>query len=247
MRKKYKFFVVSDIHGHYTKLTEALKEAGFDADDECHVFIGCGDYFDRGEENRAVYDYLCSLKRKVLVRGNHEDLLIHAIDRGYINYADVHNGTDITLDEFYGPGKVSRAGEITEDAETEKTLREFVASTRNYFESDKYVFVHGWVPSVDIGRSCEPHPMWRSAKDREWEHARFLCWNDLYKKGCMIRGKTIVCGHRVAAYGCLFDKSRSQTDTTPFYGDGVIAIDACTAVSGRVNVIVIEDAADLNF
>ena len=30
-------------------------------------------------------------------------------------------------------------------------------------------------------------------------------------------------------------------DFSPFYSEGIIAIDACTAVSGRVNCIVIED------
>ena len=30
-------------------------------------------------------------------------------------------------------------------------------------------------------------------------------------------------------------------DFSPYYGDGVIAIDACTAYSGNVNVLVLED------
>ena len=32
-----------------------------------------------------------------------------------------------------------------------------------------------------------------------------------------------------------------DADFSPFYGQGVIALDACTAVSGFVNCIVIED------
>jgi len=46
--KSKKMFVVSDIHGHYTLLREALDRAGFDKDNEDHLLICCGDYFDRG-------------------------------------------------------------------------------------------------------------------------------------------------------------------------------------------------------
>lgn len=247
MKKKYKFFAVSDIHGFYTELKKALDEAGFDPDDESHVLVGGGDYFDRGYENIEVYKYLRSLKRKILVRGNHEDMLLRVLDAGGINYIDVHNGTDITVAQFFGEGKLSSDGTLYADERTELMLREFIGAAVDYFESEKYVFVHGWVPIVDMGDKTQPHPMWRMAKERDWARARFTAWNDMYKKGCMIRGKTLVCGHRVAAYGCLFDPKRAQNDTSPYYGDGVIAIDACTAVSGRVNVVVIEDMAELTF
>ena len=45
-----KYYVVSDVHGFYTELQEALKEKGFFEDTVEHKLISCGDLFDRGRE-----------------------------------------------------------------------------------------------------------------------------------------------------------------------------------------------------
>ena len=58
--------------------------------------------------------------------------------------------------------------------------------------------------------------------------------------------KTILCGHWHSSYGhSKYEGKGSEfgpdADFSPYYGPGVIALDACTAHSGKVNVIVIED------
>ena len=58
--------------------------------------------------------------------------------------------------------------------------------------------------------------------------------------------KTVVCGHWHASYGhSRYEKKCTEfgpdADFSPYYGPGVIAIDACTAHSMRINVLVIED------
>jgi hypothetical protein len=58
--------------------------------------------------------------------------------------------------------------------------------------------------------------------------------------------KTIVCGHWHASYGHVkFEHKGSEfgpdADFSPYYGDRIIAMDACTAESGKVNVLVLED------
>ena len=63
-----KLFVVSDIHGHCSILKEALDRAGFDKENEDHVLLCCGDYFDRGNENVEVLKFFERLKRKILLR-----------------------------------------------------------------------------------------------------------------------------------------------------------------------------------
>ena len=77
-----KLFVVSDVHGHYTILKEALDRAGFDKHDPEHLLICCGDYFDRGNENMEVLRFFEGLRHKVLLRGNHEDLLLKLLQTG---------------------------------------------------------------------------------------------------------------------------------------------------------------------
>ncbi len=46
-------------------------------------------------------------------------------------------------------------------------------------------------------------------------------------------------GH--AKYECRGSEHGEDADYSPYYGDGIIAMDACTARSRRVNVMVIED------
>ena len=58
----------------------------------------------------------------------------------------------------------------------------------------------------------------------------------------MIPEKTIVCGHRPTRLAYTFDPSRELADSGIYYGENMIAIDAGTIRSGRVNVLVIEDS-----
>jgi hypothetical protein len=58
--------------------------------------------------------------------------------------------------------------------------------------------------------------------------------------------KTILCGHWHASYGhAKYEHKGSEfgpdADHTPYYGSGIIAMDACTALSGKVNVLLLED------
>jgi serine/threonine protein phosphatase 1 len=76
------FFVVSDIHGFYKEMRDALDEAGFDPNNENHWLISCGDNWDRGPNPLEVMKYFRTLPRKILIRGNHEDLFEECCERG---------------------------------------------------------------------------------------------------------------------------------------------------------------------
>ena len=58
--------------------------------------------------------------------------------------------------------------------------------------------------------------------------------------------KTVICGHYHASYGhSVINDTCSEygadADFSPFYADGIIAIDACAAASGKINCVVVED------
>lgn len=77
-----------------------------------------------------------------------------------------------------------------------------------------------------------------------WEAARW--YNGMDAARSVTVDKTVVCGHRTASYGhCMYERKGSEfgedADFSPYYADDIIAIDACTAVSGKMNCIVIED------
>ena len=64
--------------------------------------------------------------------------------------------------------------------------------------------------------------------------------------GILEPGKTILCGHWHCSFGhCHYendgDEFFGKPNFSPYCADGIIALDACTPLSGKVNCIVIED------
>ena len=245
-----KFFIMSDIHGFYDEMKLALDEAGFDPNNEEHWVITCGDHFDRGSKPLEVMKYLNSLPRAILVKGNHEQLLMDCIDRGYWYSHDRSNGTFKTICD------------LAPNAETFDVacsvaylkVKDFIGSMVDYFETKNYIFVHSWMPLTNKdnlpayytqNRKFEFRDDWREASDKEWEDSRWGNPFDLAEKGLNKTGKTIVFGHWHSSTGWAKAEGCSEfgddAKFEPYYGDGFIAIDACTAYSGKVSVVVIED------
>lgn len=232
-----KFYVVSDIHGFYDEFKEALDKAGFDPTNPDHYLISCGDHFDRGPKNREVMNYLMSLDRCILIRGNHEDLLEDMVQRGFPMWNDYSNGTVATINEFNNGANITPA--FFDNAYN--IIRPFFDSMLNYFETKNYVFVHGWFP-VAKGKD------WRhQVHASKWRKARWYngMQEAIYYKNLDPLGKTVVCGHWHTSWGHnRMDESDEwgpAADYSPFYAEGIIAIDACTAASHQVNILVIED------
>ena len=115
----------------------------------------------------------------------------------------------------------------------------------DYYETDHYVFVHGWIPCArDRQGGYGYYSEWRDASDGEWRSARW--YNGMDAARTCMEEKTIVCGHWHTSYGHSRYEGKgsefgSDADFNPYYAPGIIALDACTAHSGQVNVIVIED------
>ena len=242
MEEKRTLFVVSDIHGHYTQLKAALDAAGFDENRQDHVLLCCGDLFDRGGENVTVYHYIRRLPRKILVRGNHDERLATVLRTGRVERYDERNGGLMTLREFFGPGCVSADGRLRIDhrlLESAWELLQLEGQMVDYYETEHYVFTHGWLPLEADGNVSRIRPDWRDAEPEAWHAARYAEWQLLYHTPAKLPDKTIVCGHRTSRYGHFFDPERAAEDYGIFHGNGVIAIDACTALSGQVNVLVL--------
>lgn len=245
-----KFFIFSDCHGYYDELKSALDEAGFDSNNEDHWLIGCGDYLDRGRQPQQVINYLMSLPRKILVKGNHEQLLLDCIDRGYQLGHDWHNGTSQTIMDLAPSAEWFEEGCSIAFHKVEKIIDCMV----DYFETKNYIFVHSWIPLIiendypkyyTRDREYYFNPDWRHATEKEWENS---CWGnpfDLAEQELNQTGKVIVMGHWHCSTGWAKAEGRSEfgedAKFEPYHGDGFIAIDACTAHSHKVNVLVLED------
>jgi len=231
-----KHFVVSDIHGHYNLLQTALDSAGFDMENPEHILICCGDYFDRGDENLEVLRFFERLKHKVLLRGNHEDLLLSLFKTGKLQAHNYINGSLQTIKDFFGKYVIAPLDDTIDFSGKTRMLNrvcEFIEGTVNYYETKDYVFVHGWLPE-----GADTAEKRSSATDAEWEKARCTKWTQKYKGERPLADKTLVCGHMPTFFANRIDNTRSEKCSDIFYGNGLIAIDAGTYDSKRVNVFV---------
>ena len=87
-----KYFVITDIHSFYYEMISALEKSGFEYNNPNHVLISCGDLLDRGNNTIDVLRYINGLpkERKILVKGNHEELLTECLNRKEFYQHDFH-------------------------------------------------------------------------------------------------------------------------------------------------------------
>jgi serine/threonine protein phosphatase 1 len=247
-----RFYCVSDIHSHFTPLKEALDKAGFDKDNPTHYLISCGDALDRGNESEEVLHFLMSLERKILIKGNHDLLLEDLCKREFPYSYDFSNGSVKTINAIGGAGEGYPFDKCCEN--TWNRTAAYRASLVNYFETENYIFVHSFIPLKCLddlpkhyvkNRQFEYSPDWRNADRNSWEQAMWGNPFELASQGFNKTGKTIVYGHFHTSWPRAAYEGEPEfgdsADFSPYYGDGYIAIDACTAASGKVNVVVLED------
>lgn len=248
-----KLFCITDIHSFYDEMILALDNAGFDINNKDHIIVHCGDLLDRGPKALECLNFVNNLpsNRKILIRGNHEDLLEDIFARGYFCMHDEHNCTIDTCVQLSGINKIDMLShELALFAALDKVknrpeLKEYYNSLINYYEVGNYIFVHGWLPT----KYKDGMPVYNFKegywKDGDWRDARWSNGMLEWKKGYRLKDKTIVCGHFHTSWGnsYLHDKgSEFEEDACfdTFIDDGIVCLDGCIAYSGKVNCYVID-------
>ena len=227
--------------------------------------------------------------RCILIRGNHESLYFDLLKKYYPDPHDFSNGTVQTFAQIAGydldavydlrlgdsQGLSSMFGDKYEmdpkyldlwrdikKKVQESEVTKWLQSKQwvNYYELDKYIFVHSFIPLTYAGERAlseeyclyygwvqyfEFEENWRDASDDEWEKSSWGCPYKFFDAGLFDKekenGKILVCGH----YRCSEFNERYLNDFSDnhdiYFGENLIAIDATTAWSNKVNVLVIED------
>lgn len=183
-------------------------------------------------------------------------------------YDLVHGNAELQLDK---DGLPINDSVVIDQVNHDPSWNKYINSCRDYYENNEYIFVHGWIPytyndssTASIWRDENKiyDPEWKSG---DWKDARWLNGFQLWREGIKHPEKTIICGHYHTSYAhTRFHKVGIEypieyldtfwmTDeeveaimnetmhTEPFYDDGIIGIDACTAISGKVNCIVLQE------
>ena len=133
----------------------------------------------------------------------------------------------------------------SEAAQDTPYYRQIIPAMVDYYETAHYVFVHGWIPCIQERDGSFSHRSdWREATPEEWRWARWC--NGMDAAQACTEEKTILCGHWHCSYGhARYENKGSEfgpdADFSPYYGRGVIALDACTALSRKINILTLED------
>lgn len=249
-----RYFITSDVHGFFNELMVALNSKGFDVNNSDHKLIILGDLFDRGPDNRKVYEFAKSLgDRFIYVRGNHEDLLGECV-REIVSGREVsehhwHNRTVDTIAEFTQMNTNVFRGFVRWESvnqttwEVMKPILDWIdEKSVDCYELDDNVFVHGWIPST----------FRKNWTKENWQRARWYNGMEMWKNGYCLEDKIIWCGHWCCSYGWskirqmykeFPQKNRKDWEKSfqPFVDDGIIALDSCVAYSNFLNCVVYDE------
>ena len=242
-----KIFAVSDLHSFFNETQKALNAAGFNPEDKNHLLVVCGDAFDRGPDSVKMLEWLLSLERMVYVKGNHDILMQDMLRRGYSLWHDKHNGTEKTYYQLLNAYDNEMNMTKKPDTIVKEALQPLYDKMVNYYCTKKYVFCHGFLPTVKKeDGSVKINQKWKGASQKSWDDAMWLNGMGMVDYGLYLKNKTIVAGHFHASWGHSKFEGKPEwgegADFSPFYyEDKLIALDACTAHTGKVNVVVLED------
>ena len=249
-----KYFIVTDVHSFYNIMIDALQEAGFDKTNKEHIFVSLGDLLDRGDSPLQCLRYVNSLPQKILIRGNHEDLLEEAISRKDFLRHDFANGTVQTvIDLVSDVNKINSMDDVFYNISHNEELNKYLDSLQDYYEDEKNIFVHGWIP-CKFNKKSETFTEYEDWHSGDWLNARWINGMEAWHNNIKVPNKTIYCGHWHTSWGHKYlhnssaewdnrystNPAHRKADFSPFIDDGIVALDACTAYSHKINVYVID-------
>lgn len=107
------------------------------------------------------------------------------------------------------------------------------------------IFTHGWIPSIPnrdkataiflLGEKQTVSNGIKQDGSMAWmQHRPQMRIRPLFADTGILRMAIANTNHKGTEFG-------EDADFSPYYGPGIIAIDACTAFSGKVNCLVMED------
>jgi serine/threonine protein phosphatase 1 len=133
-------YAIGDPHGCLAQLQNLIGQCEGDAGEEHCRFVFLGDYIDRGPDSCGVLDLLIDLQKWapdeiICLLGNHEDMLLAAIEREENEARWLRNGGDRTLGSF----RISRAVNVPEKYQI------WLRSLPTFHDDGRRFFVHAGV------------------------------------------------------------------------------------------------------
>ena len=234
-----KYFIISDIHGHYDEMIRDLNIHKYNPNNINHHLLVLGDLFDRGTQSKEVLEYMYDLRLKnrvTIILGNHDSFLIQFLDGEYkkLFFNMTHNGFKSTLESLVGRSLTfdENWDDINYEIKSKYIyLYNFISTQHLYIEIGKYIFVHGGI----IYNNGD----WKNNKERDYTWSRE---SNLER----IPGKIVVSGHeRVSKIRFPRMNQEELILKNPdafniLEMEGKILIDSYVEISKKINVLILE-------
>ncbi len=201
-------FAIGDIHGCSVALRALINEIKPGPDE---LIIVLGDFIDCGPDSRVVIEQLIALNDRcqlIPLLGNHEEMLLNAVDSNSEYKYWLNLGGQQTLDSY-----------CTYRTDIEVIPAEhirFIRGCRDYFETETHIFVHAnYDPSFPLNRVSGTKLRWELLRSHECRP------HD--------SGKTVVVGHTPQATGKVLEMGfLVAIDTDCFQGGWLTALEVTT-------------------
>lgn len=210
-------YTIGDIHGCLAKLIALVKLCRTDAGKHRQKFVFLGDYIDRGPDSKGVIDYLMTLQQDrpedvVCLMGNHEDMLLAALDAEEWEENWLRNGGIHTLSS-YG---------VTAARDLPKSHIDWIRQLPKFNDDGLRFFVHAGV---------RPHQPLDSQDEYD-----LLCIREPFLSSTKDFGRLIVHGHTPLRSGRPESRpNRLNLDTAAVYGGPLTAaVFGCDSTSPEI-------------
>lgn len=200
-----KIYAIGDVHGCNSLLIKLLAAINPQKHD---TVIFLGDVIDRGEGSKGVLDTIIqyqSICQVILIQGNHEEMMLGAVqEKEYLKYWLKFGGIE-TLQSF--DVVISQQGLRQIPYEYYKLLK----SSLPYHETENFIFTHATpLPHLPINQQTDEGLRWRFIPpDGQERH---------------ISGKTIICGHSAQKSGKVYHQDGLICIDTDAYGGGALTV-----------------------
>lgn len=266
MKTLNKYFVFSDVHGEYGALLQGLEKAGYDKNDPTHKLVSLGDAFDRGPDSRKIYEYLTN-RNAIMVKGNHDVMFQEYLEKGmdgeFVLFNILHNGLGATIQSFGRMPNDVFSVKAYDEARRNFNYSSVLRTIQNmpiFYETSSFVFVHAGIdPRRQNWKETDDNfALW----DIDYSHEAVPNANKIVVIGHHHASKVRENG-KAAGYGDYDLKTASYTinhfdehgnkptarfryygnedENRPYVNNNKIAIDGMTNLTGKVNILVVED------
>ena len=207
--------VITDIHGCYEECRLLLEKLSFDKSRD--MLINLGDTIDRGPKIYEVFAYLRGLKKEmgdrcVLIRGNHEQMMLDATDPG-AERAERSQKKEL----WYWNSGEKTVFSFIEHKHRIKEFRDWYEQMPYYYVDERFLCVHACLEDEDPEKNSRETLIW--GRDTSYQGKLVLTGHTPYRMPLYFNGKSMIGEIKEGAWGALPETGMIALDTGCVYGN----------------------------